>query len=252
MLRGITITGFLICAACLVKTSIAAETLHFAQYDPQQNVDVGSILVAHEKLGDPNFAESVVLIVQHDQEEGTLGLVINRPTDVTLARVFPDIKHAPADPIYMGGPVGTTVGQALLRLTAKKDDATQISGDVYVTASRKLIEKSVASAVHPSRFRLFFGYAGWAPGQLEAEIRLGAWSVLRGESKIIFDDDPESLWERLIRQTHWQMARAASLQRLQIDKTNTKQPSRIIEIESVMHAREPRACMAAVQHHIVD
>lgn len=203
------IVGLLFAAACLAASSDSTRTVHALQYEPQQNVSIGSILVAKEKLGDPNFAESVVLIVQADEEEGTLGIVINRPSDVPLSQVFPHIKHATADPVYMGGPVGITVGQALLRLPEKADDATPVSGDVYVTASKKLIEKSVASRAGPSKFRLFLGYAGWAPGQLEAEIRLGAWSVLKGRSNIIFDSDPSSLWDRLIRETHWQMARAA-------------------------------------------
>lgn len=196
------------CALCLAADSHRTTKIEIAQYEPQQNVSVGSILVAKEKLGDPNFAESVVLIVQYDKDEGTVGIVINRPSDVPLSQVFPHIKYATADPVYMGGPVGITAGQALLRLPAKTDDATPIVGNVYVTASKKLIEKSVSSRAAPSKFRLFLGYAGWAPGQLEAEIRLGAWSILKGHSKIIFDDDPSSLWDRLIRETQWQMAGA--------------------------------------------
>ncbi|HEY7304460.1 MAG TPA: YqgE/AlgH family protein [Bryobacteraceae bacterium] len=178
-----------------------------AQFEQQQSLSAGSILVAKEKLGDPNFAESVILIVQYDEDEGTMGVILNRQSDVPLSRVFPDIKHATADPVYLGGPVGTTVGQALLRLPDKADEATHVAGDVYATAAKKLIEKSVASRTPPSKFRLFLGYAGWAPGQLEAEVRLGAWAVLRGQSKIIFDNDPDSLWQRLIRETQWQMAK---------------------------------------------
>lgn len=208
MLRGIRVAGLLFCAACFAASSKRTGKFQATQYEPQQNVSVGSILVAKEKLGDPNFAESVVLIVQHDEDEGTLGIVINRPSDVPLSQVFPHVKHATSDPVYMGGPVGLTIGQALLRLPAKADDTTHVSGDVFVTASKKLIEKSVGSRAQPSKFRLFLGYAGWAPGQLEAELRLGAWSVLKGQSKIIFDDDPDSLWDRLIRETQWQMAQA--------------------------------------------
>jgi putative transcriptional regulator len=206
MVRGVAFAGLVVCAACLGASSDSAGRLQDAQYEPEQSVSIGSILVAKEKLGDPNFAESVVLIVQYDRE-GTLGILINRPSDVPLSQVFPHIKRAPADPVYMGGPVGITVGQALLRLPPNADDVTHVLDDVYVTASKKLIEKSVASGAQSSKFRLFLGYAGWAPGQLETEVRLGAWSILKGRSKIVFDGDPGSLWERLIRETHWQMAR---------------------------------------------
>lgn len=251
---GIAVPGLLIFAALAVAIPARERELRNVQYDPQQNISVGSVLVAKEKLGDPNFAEAVVLIVDRDEDGGTAGLVINRPTDVSLSRVFPDIKHAPADPIYLGGPVGITAGQALLRLSSKKDDAVPILGDVYRTASRKLIEKSVASGTEPSKFRLFFGYAGWAPGQLEAEVRLGAWSVLKGQAKIVFDQDPESLWDRLNRQTQWQVAKSrfSLLQRVQVDKTSAKQPARVVEIESVMNPSQSRTSVTAIEHHIFD
>jgi putative transcriptional regulator len=202
----------LLTAALITAHALPAATFDFeyssltAQYGPQQDVSAGSILIAREKLGDPNFAESVILVVRYGDDEGTIGLVLNRQSDVPLSRVFPDIKHATTDPVYFGGPVDPGVGQALLRLAAKTDRATQIAGDVYTTADKKLIEKSVNSRTSAGRFRLYLGYAGWAPGQLEAEIRLGAWSIVRGQPKIVFDDDPDSLWERLIRETHWQMA----------------------------------------------
>lgn len=264
--HGLTVTGLLLCAAYVTAGQTRTLTLQTAQYEPEQTLSVGSVLVAKEKLGDPNFAESVVLIIQRDEDEGTLGIVINRPSDVPLSQIFPQIKHAPADPVYMGGPVGITVGQALLRLPEKANDATQIADDVYVTTSKKLIEKSVASGAQASKFRLFLGYAGWAPGQLENEVQLGAWSVLKGHSKIIFDNDPASLWDRLIRETHWQMAQAtlessprgdarahpSSLQRVHINKTGAKQPSPVVEIESVVNFGKPRTSMAAIEHHVVD
>lgn len=206
MSRALIVAGILVCAVCRAAGPGRDGRFQVAQYGPQTNISVGSILVASEKLGDPNFAESVVLILQHDEQEGTLGVIINRQSELPLSRLFPSIKHASSDPIYMGGPVGITIAQALLRLRSKTDDATPVSGDVYVTASKKLIEKSVASGAQSSKFRVFLGYAGWAPGQLEAEIRLSAWSLLRAQSKIIFDGEPDSLWQRLNRETHWQMA----------------------------------------------
>ena len=177
-----------------------------AQYGTEQRLAVGDILVANEKLGDPNFAQAVILLLQFDRDEGTLGLVINRPSEIPLSRIFPEIKHASADPVYMGGPVGVTTGQALLRLPGKAEQLEHISGDIYATGDKDLIEKSVSSRDPPAKFRLYFGYAGWAPGQLEAEMRLGAWSVLKGRSKLAFDHDPDSLWDRLIRESQTQMA----------------------------------------------
>lgn len=182
-----------------------------AQYGVEQPLSVGEVLVANKKLADPNFAEAVVLLVQYDKEEGTVGLVINRKSEISLSRVFPDIKGATSDPVYIGGPVGVGIGQALLQLTAKAGQVEHISGDIYATGDKELIERSVSARAQPSRFRLYFGYAGWAPGQLEAEIRLGAWTVLKNRSKVTFDDDPDSLWDRLTREGETRMADAGGI-----------------------------------------
>lgn len=239
MSRALIVVGILACAACRAAGPDQGSRFQVAQDGPQQKLSVGSILVANEKLGDPNFAESVVLVLQRDEQEGTLGIVINRRSDVPLSKLFPDIKHASSDPIYLGGPVGIRTAQALLRLPSKTDDATPVSGDVYVTASKKLIEKSVASGAQASKFRLFLGYAGWAPGQLEAEIRLGAWSILRGQSKIIFDGEPDSLWQRLNRETHWQMARYIQLN-LRLAETRGLIPSHCSVFKSRKRAPNSR------------
>jgi putative transcriptional regulator len=153
--------------------------------------------VANEKLGDPNFARSIILIVQFDKEVGSVGLIINRQTEIPVSRVFPKMKRAAKDPVYLGGPLEITGVQALLRLPEKPDQAMHVTADTYVTGSKELIEKSVASQRDPSKFRLYLGYAGWAPGQLQAEIRVGAWSLMSGDAGIIFDRDPASLWSRL-------------------------------------------------------
>jgi putative transcriptional regulator len=195
MWRRQVILGVLPVALCLA-----------GQYRPGQQISTGSLLVASDKLADPNFAESVVLIVQYDPDEGTVGIVINRRSDITISRIFPKMKRASTDPVYMGGPVGITAVQALLRLPEKADQAAHVMGDVYVTGAKEVIEKSIAARAGPSKFRLYVGYAGWAPGQLEGEIRQGAWSVLNRGPKVVFDEDPDSLWDRLTRESHMQIA----------------------------------------------
>src|SRR5690349_12583124 len=122
-------------------------------------VSVGDILVANEKLADPNFAQSVILIVQYDDEHGTVGLVINRRTEIPISRIFPESKRASSDPVFMGGPVSITAAQALLRLSKKQDQATPVMADVYITGAKELIEKSVAARLDSSKFRLYLGYA---------------------------------------------------------------------------------------------
>ncbi len=193
--------GWALAAALCLVSRAGSQTPHLA---------IGNILLSSEKLADPNFAESVVLLVQYDEAEGTVGLIVNRQTEMRLSQIFPKAKHASADPVYMGGPVGIMSAQALVRLPAKEEGATQISGDIYLTGTKDLIEKSIASRLDSSKFRLYLGYAGWAPGQLEMEIRVGAWSVLSGSSKIVFDPRPDSLWSRLVHESHMQIARTRS------------------------------------------
>jgi len=176
------------------------------QYGAPDSIAVGKILIANEKLGDPNFAKSVVLIVRSDPDGGTLGLILNRRSEVPLSQIFPEIKGASKDPAYMGGPVQLTSGQGLLRSDTKPEPATHILGDIYAVGSKTTIEKAIASHVEPARFRLYLGYAGWAPGQLETEMEAGAWALRPGTAGIIFDSDPESLWSRLSHLAHTEIA----------------------------------------------
>lgn len=194
MLRGTAIVLWIACLAGLAQTPA------------EQQVRAGDVLVASEKLGDPNFAEGVVLILEHDEVGGTLGVVINHRSEVPLSRVFPDIKGASSDPVYVGGPVSLSAVQALLRLPKERDEVRHIAGDVYATGSKEVIESSVRTRVAASKFRLYAGYAGWAPGQLEAEIQIGAWRVLPNRYMLSFDDNPDSLWSRLTRESHMQIA----------------------------------------------
>jgi putative transcriptional regulator len=144
--------------------------------------------------------------VHFDDDDGTVGLILNRRTDIPLSKLFPKTKHATHDLAYMGGPVAMTAVQALVRLPDKTNEATHVMADIFVTGAKELLENSVASRLDPSKFRVYLGYAGWAPGQLEAEIQLGAWSAVNRDPKIVFDGDPDSLWSRLIHESHMQTA----------------------------------------------
>ena len=135
-----------------------------------------------------------------------MGLVLNRPMDVTLAKAFPSLK-ANSDPVYDGGPVSPDAVQALLRASAKPADAERIAADIYLVARKAPLEKSIAEHLPSEKFRVYLGYAGWGPGQLENEIREGAWTTTRGV-RYVFDGEPASLWPRLKRDAESQVAQA--------------------------------------------
>jgi putative transcriptional regulator len=171
----------------------------------ENDVGVGKLLVASEKLSDPAFAQSVVLIVSRDSDHGTLGLMINHRTDIPFSKIFSNNKSAGNDPVYIGGPVELTLVQALVRSSSRIGKAVRVIEDVYNTSDKDAIEKGINSRADPSKFRLYLGYAGWAPGQLESEMRLGAWSVMNGSAGIVFDTHPDSLWSRLNSRLHMQI-----------------------------------------------
>lgn len=176
------------------------------QYRSSQELGAGKLLVANPDLADPNFVETVVLIIQYDTDKGAAGLILNRQTKITLAKVFPELKGAKEDAVYEGGPVETAAAQALLRSNTKPEGASRVFGDVYSSGSKEVIEKSVSSGASSSSFRLYVGYGGWSAGQLEREVEVGGWSVLQGNADLVFDGNPHSLWQRLQHDTETRIA----------------------------------------------
>ena len=179
-----------------------------AQSVRTEEIAQGKFLVAHRKLADPNFAESVVLIIHYDSK-GAMGLIVNRKTRITLARIFEDVKGAAeqSDPLFFGGPVEPRGVFALVRSDTKPRAATHVFNDVYLITSKTDLDKSVAAGPDPKRFRAIMGYSGWGAGQLEAEMATGAWYVFPGSATTIFDPSPTSLWQRLIRITEQHLAK---------------------------------------------
>ena len=192
------------CLAAALFAVIAPTTA----WNQAQELATGRFLVASRTLGDPNFAETVILLVHYSEDDGTVGLIVNRQTDIPLSRVFRDIRGAKdrKDPVYMGGPVEPGSVLALLKSASKPEEATRIFGDVYLISSRALLEKSLAGGAETNTFRVYLGYAGWGVGQLEHEMELGAWHVLPADASTVFDPDPDAVWTRMIRRTELRIA----------------------------------------------
>jgi putative transcriptional regulator len=178
------------------------------QFKNAQGLRAGQVLVASRKLGDPNFAKTVILLVRYDAQ-GVLGLVLNHRTDVPLSRVLDSFKAAKdrSDPVYLGGPLETPAVFALLQSPAKPEGAEHIFGGVYLINSRPLFEQTISAQPKPDAFHVYLGYAGWTRGQLRQEVELGAWFVFPAEAGIVFNADPGALWPEMIRKTEMQVAR---------------------------------------------
>ena len=156
----------------------------------------GKFLVASRSLLDPNFSKTVILLVSSD-DDGALGIIINRPTPVTLDQMVEDLQGIEEDPetVWVGGPVAHWQLVLLFRSEFHPEDTESVLEGVYFSGSREVLEDLLEGDME---YRVYAGYAGWSPGQLEHEIARGSWHVLPGESEMIFDGDPMSLWEELV------------------------------------------------------
>jgi len=200
-------------ASLPVALVLLCQAAGLAQSDGADGLGQGSLLVASRDLGDPNFATTVVLLVRYDaDEEGVVGLVINRQTRVTVSRAMEGIKgsRGRTDYVYAGGPVGRSGLLALVRSRTKINDAERVFADVQLLSGKGQLEKVLSGTADPGTFRAYVGYAGWTVSQLKAEIEAGAWHIFPGDPDLVFDPNPDGLWLRLIRKTEMQVARVKS------------------------------------------
>ncbi|OQW33493.1 MAG: hypothetical protein A4E19_03625 [Nitrospira sp. SG-bin1] len=158
------------------------------------SVEKGVLLVASPSLEDANFRQTVLLIVEHGRG-GTVGLILNRPTNVLLWETMQDLPalKRTTHRLFAGGPVERRQLILLFRLTQPWPDTRQIIDGIYVGTPR-VLERILAQSKPTETFRGFAGFAGWAPGQLDHEMRQGSWAVLPFGTLNIFDKDPATLW----------------------------------------------------------
>lgn len=164
------------------------------------SVTKGVLLVASPSLADPNFHQSVVLIVEHGPN-GTLGLILNRSTKVLLSEALPNLTVLKGTTyhLFAGGPVERTRLHLLFRLREPPTDARLLFDGVYVGGTPSVLERVIMQPKPTETFRAFAGYASWAPLQLETEMRQGAWAALPPNAGSIFDQDPATLWKDSLR-----------------------------------------------------
>lgn len=153
------------------------------------------LLVARGELRDPNFADSVVLVM-NNLGPAPVGLVVNRPTGIPVSHLFPDLKRLAElhDRVYFGGPVEIGSVWFLFRAARPPQHAIQAFGGIYLSADRPLLLQLLGRDKPMEDLRIFVGHSGWAPGQLEAEIARGAWSLERAEPDAIFKRKSEHPW----------------------------------------------------------
>lgn len=154
-------------------------------------------------LLDPNFRRTVVLLIHHDAN-GTFGLVLNRTTDLTAPSLCSsleiDWRGAPDHAVDWGGPVAPETGWVVFDETFEIQTAEEVKSlGEGVSFARSLEVLRLIAGAPPERLRLLLGYAGWGPGQLETELSQGAWLLAPLRREVVFDIDPESMWEYVVR-----------------------------------------------------
>jgi len=167
----------------------------------------GHLLVATPMLLDPNFAETVVLLLDAD-ENGALGVVLNRPSTVAVADVLETWADVVAEPevLFQGGPVSTEGALAVGRLRSLDDapvgfrEVTDDLGVIDLDTPVELVDGSLDG------MRIYAGYAGWGAGQLESEIEEGSWYVVPGQATDVFREDPAELWRDVLRRQPGELA----------------------------------------------
>jgi putative AlgH/UPF0301 family transcriptional regulator len=181
------------------------------QFKNPKDLGVGKLLVASRGLDDPNFAGTVILLVHYD-ENGVVGLVLNRRTDVPMSKVL-DLEAAKnrSDLVYLGGPVGVSAVVALFQSGVKINKAENVFDGVSLISDKLAFEQIISGQPDPSAFHVYVGYAGWTPEQLRAEVELGAWFVFPADAATVFNSDPGSLWMQMIEKTELKMAKSGPM-----------------------------------------
>ena len=177
----------------------------------------GQLLVAGPGLEDPNFSRTVIFMVRHDAS-GALGLVVNRPMGtVPLGRLLQMLESAgdgqesdpqqtePGDaadedtslPVFYGGPVEPYAGFTLHSRDVMLENSVPVDDETAVNVQDDALQ-ALAEGAGPNRMIFILGYAGWAPGQLENEMKRGDWYVVEADPELIFSEEPSRTWERAV------------------------------------------------------
>ena len=193
LMYAIALRGLGRLTAWLLVLSLAAAPLQ-----AEETLAPAVFLVAKPELLDPNFSQSVVLVV-FPKNAGPVGVILNRPVPLTLNDVFPDEPRLKGrtDHLYFGGPVSVNALMFLFRRAAAPRNSFPVLDDLYLSGDGGLLDEMLSRSdgqVH----RFFMGYAGWATQQLDFEIAEGGWYVVPADLETVLKGDPKTMWRDLL------------------------------------------------------
>ncbi len=184
--RALRLCGFVAALACGVHGAAG------------QASDPGFFLVAKPSILDPNFQRTVILVTE-TPDGGMLGVILNRPTKQSLANILPGNQALAqfTDPLYFGGPVERVGLFAVFQAPESPGRSFAVVQNVRLALQPETVEQLLKKP--PPQLRLFVGYAGWAPGQLQGEIERGDWWVVPADPETVFRKNTDTLWDDLSR-----------------------------------------------------
>lgn len=176
---------------------IVLSILPFSLAWSQPPLAAGTFLVATDKIDEGMFKESVVLVLRHNAEM-TIGVIVNKPSEMQLAKVFPDHGLPESDAkLYFGGPVNPMAVSAMSMTKRPHPSMAPLVDDIYWVPGLRALGHIVTQVKGEERVRAYMGVSSWKSGQLQAELAAGAWLVAPVEGDMVFSEQPATLWSQL-------------------------------------------------------
>ncbi len=170
------------------------------QESPVASLKQGVLLFSIPELRDPNFFQTVVLLINYEKE-GAMGVIINKPTEVSLDEALPDVEEIQGQslPVFFGGPVDQNHMIVLLRTNKPPKKTLKVFKDVYFTGSKDVLVERLKKHDSHDKVRVYAGYAGWTAGQLEHEVSRGDWVISNADADMVFAENPSTIWPQIFK-----------------------------------------------------
>jgi len=196
LVSNMLVRTFLLLAVVLNSGPCLAQVLAVA--GPQLEAKKGRFLVATDQLANTSFQETVILMT-HVSSLGATGVTINRSAHIPINEAFPNVKELSSieDSLYLGGPVKTNGIFVLMKTKRPHAGMKKVTDDIYFTVGLNAVIHGSSKAQKDEFTRAYAGYAGWYAGQLQEEIKRGDWIIVETDTSIVFEDDLDTLWQRL-------------------------------------------------------
>jgi putative transcriptional regulator len=174
------------------------QDMDYFNYQRPVTPEKGDLLISEPLLPDPNFERTVVILCEHNQE-GSIGFVLNKPSVLKFEEAIDGIEGFSA-PLYVGGPVQQDTLHFIYRGNFELEGSIEVTSDISWGGNfEQLLAMMNTGLVNNNDFRFFVGYSGWAPGQLENELKQKSWIVVnKASANQVFDMEPRELWKKLL------------------------------------------------------